>query len=59
VRDLAQKARKKGIELRDAFLADPKAAKLLSKKEIEAAMDPDAYLGESVAIVDAVVKHVR
>ncbi len=59
VRETAQNARSKGIDLRDALLGEPKATKLLSKKEIDTAMDPDAYLGESVAIVDAVVKRVR
>src|SRR5437867_10490288 len=59
VRETAQKARTKGIHLRDALLAESKATKVLSKKEIEAAMDPNAYLGESYAIVDAVVKRVR
>jgi len=33
--------------------------KLLSKKEIDAAMDPAAYLGESVAIVGAFVRRVK
>jgi len=59
VRETAQKARTKGIHLRDALLAESKVTKVLSKKEIEAAMDPNAYLGESYAIVDAVVKRVR
>src|SRR5256884_9729011 len=59
VRETAQKARTKGIHLRDALLAESKVTKVLSKKEIEAAMDPNAYLGESYAIVDAVVKPVR
>jgi len=59
VRETAQKARTKGIHLRDALLVESKVTKVLSKKEIEAAMDPNAYLGESYAIVDAVVKRVR
>ncbi|HEX9339748.1 MAG TPA: adenylosuccinate lyase [Thermoplasmata archaeon] len=59
VRETAQMARSKGIDLRDALLAEPKATKLLSKKEIDVAMDPAAYLGDSVAIVDAVVKRVH
>src|SRR3989449_8655856 len=53
VREAAQKARAKGIHLRDALLAESKAAKGLSKKEIEAARDPNAYLGGRYAIVDA------
>jgi len=59
VRDAALKARTKGIHLREALLAEPKVAKLLTKKDIDAAMNPSAYLGESSAIVDAVVKRVR
>ncbi len=59
VRETAHKARTRGIHLRDALAAEPKIAKLLTKKEIDAAMNPSAYLGESVAIVDAVVKRVR
>src|SRR5216117_2412419 len=59
VRDTAHKARTKGMHLRDALWAEQKVTKLLSKKEIEAAMDPNSYLGESYAIVDAVVKRVR
>jgi len=59
VREAAQKARAKEIHFRDALLAEPKVTKLLSKREIESAMDPNAYLGESFAIVDAVVKRVR
>src|SRR3989442_4374190 len=59
VRDTANKARTKGIHLRDALLAEPKGTQLLSKNEIDAAMDPAAYLGESVAIVGAFVRRVR
>src|SRR3989441_532189 len=59
VRETAQKARANEIHLRDALLAESKVTKLLSKREIESAMDPNAYLGESFAIVDAVVKRVR
>src|SRR5207244_4890267 len=59
VREAAQKARAKKIQFRDALLAETKVTKLLSKREIESAMDPNAYLGESFAIVDAVVKRVR
>src|SRR6266705_544633 len=59
VRDAALKARTKGIHLRDAISAEPKVAQLLAKKEIDAALDPVAYIGQSVAIVDAVVKRVR
>ncbi len=59
VRDTAHKARTKEIHLRDALLAEPKVTKLLSKKEIDAAMDPTAYLGESIAIVGTFVRRVQ
>ncbi len=59
VRDTVQRARSKGVHLREALLADPRVSTLLSKKEIAAAMDPNAYLGESFAIVGAVVRRLR
>jgi len=59
VRDAAQRARTKGVDLKDALLSEPRIAKLLSKKEIEAAMDPAAYLGQSVAIVESTLKRIR
>lgn len=59
VREAAQKARAKDLHLRDVLVADPKISKLLTKKGIDAALDPTAYLGQSAAIVDAVVKRVR
>jgi len=59
VREAAQTARAKGILLRDALLAAPRVSKLLSPKELDAAMDPNAYLGQSASIVDATLKRVR
>ena len=59
VRDVAQKARRKGVALRDALAADPKVTSRLTKKEIDAAMDPRAYLGQSVAIVESTLKRLR
>src|SRR3990172_4307804 len=59
VRIAAQKARTKDAHLRDVLAADARVTKFLSKRELEAAMDPARYLGESVAIVEAVVKRVR
>ncbi|MEK6851241.1 MAG: adenylosuccinate lyase, partial [Candidatus Thermoplasmatota archaeon] len=56
VQDAAKRARDKDVHLRDALVADPKVVKLLTKKEIDAALDPDNYLGASVEIVDRVVK---
>jgi len=59
VRDAAQNARTKGIHLREALLAEARISKLLSKSEIETAIDPAAYLGQSTAIVDSTLKRIR
>src|SRR5437763_1066699 len=59
VRDAAQDARTKGTHLREALLAEARISKLLSKNEIETAMDPMAYLGQSTAIIDATLKRLR
>jgi len=56
VQDAAKKAREKDAHLRDALAADSKIAKALTKKEIDAALDPDGYLGSSVEIVDRIAK---
>src|SRR5213080_4798801 len=47
MRDAAQAARARDVHLRDALLADPKVTKILTKKELDAALDPTAYLGQS------------
>src|SRR3989440_6571694 len=59
VRDVAQDARTKGTHLREALLAEARISKLLSKSEIETAMDPMAYLGQSTAIVESTLKRIR
>ncbi len=59
VRDAAQDARAKGTHLREALLAEARISKLLSKSEIETAMDPMAYLGQSTAIIDSTLKRLR
>jgi adenylosuccinate lyase len=56
VQDAAKRAREKDAHLRDALAADPKVAKLLTKKDLEAAIDPDNYLGASAEIVDRIAK---
>ncbi|TLZ49220.1 MAG: adenylosuccinate lyase [Methanobacteriota archaeon] len=56
VQDAAKRARKEDAPLRDALVADAKIAKALTKKEIDAALDPDNYLGASVEIVDRILK---
>jgi adenylosuccinate lyase len=59
VRELAQRARTKGVHLRESLLAEPRVTNVLAKKEIEAALDPAAYLGQSVAIVESTLKRIR
>ena len=59
VRDLAMEARAKGVHLADALKHDSTVSKHLTAKEIDAAMDPERYLGSSVAIVDGVAKRLR
>src|SRR2546430_1779700 len=59
VREAAQSARTKETHLREALLAEARISKLLSKSEIETAMDPDAYLGQSAAIIDATLRRLR
>ncbi|HYY48482.1 MAG TPA: adenylosuccinate lyase [Thermoplasmata archaeon] len=59
VRDAAQRARTQGLHLRDALLGDPKTSKLLTKAELDAALDPARYLGESLAIVDRIVSRLK
>ena len=59
VREMAQRARTKGVHLRESLVAEPRVTNVLAKKEIEAALDPAAYLGQSVAIVETTVKRIR
>lgn len=59
VREAAHRARTKGTHLRDTLLAELPIAKLLSRKEVEVALDPAAYVGQSVAVVESVVRRVR
>lgn len=58
VRDAAQRARLKGMHLKDILAADLKVTKLLPPKELAAAMNPEKYLGRSIEIVDAIVKRL-
>jgi len=59
VREMAQRARTKGVHLRESLVAEPRVTNVLAKKEIEAALDPAAYLGQSVAIVETTLKRIR
>lgn len=59
VRDLAMAARSKVAHLGDVLKGHGTVGKYLSAKEIDAAMDPDRYLGESAAIVDEVMRKLQ
>src|SRR5437016_2900117 len=59
VRDAAHSARTNGTHLREALLAEARISKLLSKSEIETAMNPTTYLGQSASIIDATLKRLR
>jgi adenylosuccinate lyase len=59
VRDVALKARTKGLHLRDALKADKRIKALLTDKEIDEAMRPERYIGQSEAIVASILTKVR
>ena len=56
VQAAARVAREKGVHLREVLAADKAVMKSLSAKEIEAALDPENYIGASVEIVEGVAK---
>ncbi len=58
VRGDSQKARAKNVHLKDILAKDRTVAKLLTPKELVDAMNPERYLGQSVAIVEDVVKRL-
>ncbi len=59
VRDIAMKARTKGQHLKDALKADRRVRAVLTDKEIDEAMRPERYVGQSEAIVSLVVAKVK
>jgi adenylosuccinate lyase len=59
VRDVAMKARAKGGHLRDALQADKRVRAVLTEKDIDEAMRPERYTGQSEAVVAKVVAKVR
>lgn len=54
VQDAARRAREKDAHLRETLSTDARIAKALTKKEIDAALDPDNYLGSAIEIVDRI-----
>jgi len=58
VQDLARSAREKGVHLRDVLVKDKVVSRALAPKEIDAALDPENYLGSSEVIVTEVTKRL-
>jgi len=59
VRRLSMKARDEKRSLREAALSDGVLGKLVSKKEIEAALDPESYVGSAPARVERLAKSLK
>ena len=59
VQQAAMRAREKAVHLREILAADATVTKVLKGKDLDAALDPDRYLGQSVEIVDGVVARLR
>ncbi len=59
VQTVALRARRKDVHLKDALAADKAVAKRLTPSELANAMKPEKYLGQSVAVVDAVLARLR
>ena len=59
VRNAAMKARQRDVHLKDVLAKEKAVTKLLIPKELADAMNPDRYLGQSVAIVEDVVKRLE
>jgi adenylosuccinate lyase len=59
VRNAAIKARQKDLDLKEVLGKDRAVRRLLGPKELAQAMNPDRYLGESVAIVESVAARLR
>lgn len=59
LRDASMKARETRVNLKEVLLADDRAARYLSRGEIEEIMIPENYIGTSVEQVEALVKKLR
>ena len=57
--DACNIAREEGRSLRDVFLHDDRFQGLLDEPELDAALDPSQYIGNSLEQVEAVVQHAR
>jgi len=59
MRKTSLRAVEKNKTLKESFKEENKKLKLLSEKEVEKALDPKNYLGQSEAIVDRVIKKLE
>jgi adenylosuccinate lyase len=50
---------KQNKSLKEAFIAENKKLKILSEKEINEALKPENYLGETEKIIDKVIKKLE
>ena len=50
---------KQNKSLKEAFIAENKKLKILSEKEINEALKPEKYLGETEKIIDKVIKKLE
>jgi len=58
VRNASMRARQRDVHLKDVLSNEKAVTKLLTQKELVDAMNPERYLGQSVAIVEDVVKRL-
>jgi len=59
VGDLALQARSRGGDLAEVLKRDGTVVKYMSAGEVDAAMDPERYLGASMAVVEQVAKKLK
>ena len=58
VRNASMRARQRDVHLKDVLSNEKAVTKLLTQKELADAMNPERYLGQSIAIVEDVVKRL-
>ncbi len=56
VRDLSLQSERDGTSFRDDLLAHPEVRQHLSAREVEAALNPENYLGTTLKQIDAMIE---
>jgi adenylosuccinate lyase len=56
VRDVSLQSERDGTPFRDDLIAHPEVHKLLSSLEVDAALNPENYLGTTLEQIDAMIK---